>query len=533
MTSLQLSSPGLTLAAAEVDEPPTRVATGLLVPFGEPGRTNLGAGVQVLAARLPGDGRVIGINGHDRERPVSRLLSAEIREDGIHGRIRIAETPAGDVLIAEIREGIRDGLSVEMSDLTFDKDGNITDGLVEWFAHVPRGAFDSARVHQLAAALHDPNTPGEKSVTELAPAPAETTAPPAAFDYDAMAAAMLRAQATTPPAAPELQAATAPAGMSFAAVPGVRQAEGDPIAKMAELQAEVFRQQGMTRELRAALADITYTSVDLFKQPAGSIGEKLWEGAGYTRQFVQLCATKPLTSYKYKTWQWVNRPKVAAYAGDKAEIPTNTVSVEQFEKTATRVAGGWDIDRALVDFPNPEFWAEFWAAGVESYQEVTDLQAAAAIVAAARDITVDGNVPASYTALNVAQPNTAEGILKAVALGRLIMQDTPRVRKGPDYVLVSPTEYMKLIDLTNLDLPAFLALLGVEPGNFKHSTEVPAGSIIMGVKPAVTFRELGGASPIRVEALDVANGGLDKALFGYTGISHDRPGGVIEVPLAA
>jgi len=531
-TSLQLSTPGLVLAA-ETTDGPRRVAEGLLVPFGEPGRTNLGAGVQVLAARLPGDGRVIGINGHDRERPVSRLLSAEVRPDGIYGRIRIAETPAGDVLIAEIREGIRDGLSVEMSGLTFDSDGNITDGLVEWFAHVPRGAFDSARVHQLAAALHD-HTPGVEPVTELAPAPAETTAPAApAIDYDLMAQAMMRAHAATVPA-PELQAAAAvPSGMTFAAVPHARAAEGDPVRRAAELQAQVFAQQGTTPELKAALADITYSGLDLFKYPSGTLGEKLWEGAAYERQFVQLMRSAELRSYKYKSWQWVNRPKVAAYAGDKAEIPTNTVSVEEFENAATRVAGGWDIDRALADFPNPEFWAEFWAAGVESYREVTDLQAAAAIVAAARDITVDGNVPASYAGINTAPANTAEGLLKAVALGTAILEDTPRVRKGPDYIIVNTVEWLQLMDLTNLDLPAFLSLMKVSPAGFLRSGEVPAGSVIMGVRQAMTFRELGGASPIRVEALDVAHGGLDKALFGYTGISHDRPGGVIEVPLAA
>jgi hypothetical protein len=436
--------------------------------------------------------------------------------------------------MAEIREGIRDGLSVEMTDLTFDSDGNITDGLIEWFAHVPRGAYDSARVTSLAAALHDPTTPGDGSVTDLAPAPAEPTAPAApAIDYDAMAQAMLRAQAAAAPAEPVLQAATAPAGMTFAAVPGARPADTDPVGRAAQLQAQVFAQQGTTPELKAALADITYSGLDQFKYPSGTLGEKLWEGGAYVRQFVGLMRSKPLTSYKYKSWQWVTTPKVAAYAGDKAEIPTNTVSVEEFENTATRVAGGWDIDRALADFPNPEFWAEFWAAGVESYREVTDLQAAAAIVAAARDITVDANVPASYTALNASPANTAEGLLRAVALGRLILADTPRVRQAPDYILVNPAEWLGLIDLTSLDLPAFLSLLGVTPENFKHSTQVPAGSVILGVRNAMTFRELGGDSPIRVEALDVAHGGLDKALFGYTGISHDRPGGVIRVPLGA
>ena len=184
-----------------------RTAEGLLVPFGEPGRTNLGHGVKVLAARFPADGRVIGIVGHDRERPVSKLIAHEVRPDGIWGRLKVAATPAGDVLLAEIREGIRDGLSVEMADLTFDTDGNIADGLLEFVAHVPKGAFDSARVHQLAAAVHHPDTdPGADLSEPLAPAPPAAVSPPPAapaLDYAQIAQHL----------APMLTAAAAPGGL--------------------------------------------------------------------------------------------------------------------------------------------------------------------------------------------------------------------------------------------------------------------------------------------------------------------------------
>jgi hypothetical protein len=60
---------------------------------------------------------------------------------------------------------------------------------------------------------------------------------------------------------------------------------------------------------------------------------------------------------------------------------------------------------------------------------------------------------------------------------------------------------------------------------------VPAGSLIMGVRPAISFYELGGGAPIRVEALDVARAGVDSAVYGYCGTLVNRPGGVISVPL--
>jgi hypothetical protein len=53
------------------------------------------------------------------------------------------------------------------------------------------------------------------------------------------------------------------------------------------------------------------------------------------------------------------------------------------------------------------------------------------------------------------------------------------------------------------------------------------------VKPALTFYELGGGAPIRVEALDVARAGIDSAVYGYWATLLNRPGGIISVPLAA
>jgi hypothetical protein len=55
--------------------------------------------------------------------------------------------------------------------------------------------------------------------------------------------------------------------------------------------------------------------------------------------------------------------------------------------------------------------------------------------------------------------------------------------------------------------------------------------VVLGVRKAARFRELGGGSPIRVEALDVARAGIDSAVYGYTATYMTRPGGIISVPL--
>jgi hypothetical protein len=520
VTSLDLALPSGQLTAAA--DPASRTVEGILVPWGEPGRTNLGRRAVRRGALVPA-ARVIGLTGHDRERPVSRLIASEDRPEGLWGRLRIAETPAGDQLLAEIRDGIRDCLSVEASELTFDApSGDITAGVVDFVAHVPVPAYASAQVHSLTAAV-TPTPEGEPVLTE----PTPPAAPAPAFDYAALAAAL----------APQLTAAVAPAGAPVdglaLASPGLAPSAAptpdteDPIARAATLQAEIFRTSGGNPELRAALADITNTGLDLFQNPS-TVGEKLWENNDTSRPFVDMMDTSlSLTAWKGTGWQWITKPVVAAYAGDKAQIPTNTVSVDTIEWEATRVAGGWDIDRKFRDFGDTEFWTDFYSAQTDSYREVTNAQAAAAIISYALDITVDANVPAAFAGVNVAQAD----VLRAAALGTAILQRTPRVNSRPDYVIMNTADWLGLLDVTNLDLPAFLSLLGVAPGMFDHHPEVPAGEVVLGVRKAARFRELGGGSPIRVEALDVARAGIDSAVYGYTATYQTRPGGIIRVPL--
>jgi hypothetical protein len=423
VTDLALPSGQLTAAA----DPQSRTAEGILVPWGEPGRTNLGSRAVRRGALTVAD-RVIGINGHDRERPVSRLIASEDRPEGLWGRVKIAATPAGDQLIAEIRDGIRDALSIEASELTFDPDtGDITGGRVDFVAHVPVPAYASAQVHSLTAAVApDPSPNGEPVLTEPTP-----TAAPAApvIDYAALAAAL----------APQLTAAVAPAGAPTdglaLASPGLAPSAPatpdteDPIVRAATLQAEVFRTSGGTPELRAALADITNTGLDLFQNPS-TLGEKLWEGAASTaRPFVDMMDTAPLTSVEgHRLAVEDQAGTVAAYAGDKAQIPTDTVEVESIEWEADRVAGGWDIDRKFRDFGDAEFWTEFYSAQVDSYREVTNAQAATAIISYALDITVDANVP-DHVRRDQRRPGRRAA--RRGARARRSCKRTPRVNSGP------------------------------------------------------------------------------------------------------
>jgi hypothetical protein len=563
VTDLSLGHSGAYLTAAAEDAPEPRTAEGILVPWGEPGRTSLGLkSVRRGAVRFtadpvtPGQVKLVGTYGHNNEAAVSRLVAHEDRPEGLWGRLRIADTPAGDLLLREIRSGVRDGLSVELTELTLDPEdpATVTDARIDFVAHVPVGAYDSARVHALAASV---TTTGDL-VTSPAPAPAAPPAAPAApaaqdlqtLVASSVAAAMaplmaqLQVGAHVAPAAPEGPSAASLLGNAPAA-PSAR-SEEDPLREVARLSAAIHQRPG-DQQLLAALQDITASGLPLFQEGGGRLGEKLWEGTADTsRQFVDLMAQGELTAMRYYGWEWTELPEMEAWDGDKTTINGNPVALRQVPFDARRCAAGWDVDRKYKDFGDAEFWSEFYTEQVRAYRRLSNKWAAEALVAAALDVTAAGSfadagtpgpLPVDAKGLVPATgvPEGVTQILKAAAIGRVILENTPRVEQGPDYVLVNAYDWLRLTDLTTLDLPAFLALLKIDPAGFIPTTKVPRNRMVVGVRNAMKYRELPGTggkgSPIRVEALDIARGGVDSAVFGYVGISTERPGGVLSIPL--
>jgi hypothetical protein len=527
VTSLELYA---TLTAPAAATP--RVAEAQLVPYDRPGRTTAGlVRIQAGALRVVDGAPVIGLYGHRapgvEPRGVSRLVDHDDRPDGLYGRLRIAETPDGDLLLAEIRGGVREGVSVELSEVQYHhtEADLVVSARLDAVAHVPLPAYDSARVSTLAATRTDLGVPSVTDAPTLE-APAAPAAPN--LDYGQLAAAL----------APHLTAAAAPAGLptgGLSATPATPAAPAEPeatVERLVSLQAQQYASGGAST-INAALADITNSDLPIFQRPAGAIPQQLWANSGYTRRYVPLLTGRPLTSMKFGGWEFTQGPEVGDWAGDKTEVPTNEVLTREIEGTAARIAGGWDIDRKFRDFGDSAFWSAFYAAQTESYARRTDAKAAAAIIAARQSVT--GTAPvAGYTRpAGYGTPVEQADILRAVAFGTAYLEDTPLVEQGPDYVLMNTQDWLGLLDMTNLDLPAFLALMGVAPGAFQRSNLVPSGEVILGVRRSLEWYELPGAAPIRVEALDVARGGIDSAVYGYWGTLNVRPGGIISVPLAA
>lgn len=528
----------LTAAAAPV-ELDDRTVSGLVLPYGAEhvGHTSVGP-VWTLPGRIavPDDLSRVKLMDYHQTPAVAIGYCTALREtpEGLRASFHVAATPAGDAALTEIREHVRDGLSVELG--AIDVQGTeLVAGYLLGVALVPIPAWENARHDGLAAARaegtqqEDGMTPEQRArlaellamnsrtaeeegeyldlVRLLATSQDPADATDTSAEQPALAAARLEAATARLEA---MYAAQQPAQVPAGAPGGGRAPQQRDVRELYAAMARVLT--GTSRpELEAALQDITSTA-NIWTTQTGYDGQ-LWDGLEYTRRYVDLVTTgEQLRSYKGTGWRWVTKPAVADYAGDKAAVPSNLPETEATEWNAARLAGAHDIDRKYFDFGDTEFIAAYYKAMTESYAMQSDDKVRAFVLAMA----------AANTA--VAGATTIWGA--AIRAANAVMDATGGVQ--PDYFLVSQADMISLADGTTADsapVPELLDVFGVSSDKFRITPGVAAGTVVGGIKQAARFRELG-SSPIRVETINIVNGGIDGGVFGYYALEAVADGGV-------
>lgn len=536
-------SPELCAAKADAEG---RTVEGIVVPYGPIGYTNIGpVRIRAGALRLPAELSAIKLVDEHQSppKPIGHAIAAEDRPEGMWMRFRIGTTVLAANALTEALDKLRDAFSVELSNITHTDTTipEVTAAYLPAVAFVTVPAFDTARVSSVAASLAAaPSTTTPEGTTQMTDEQrarlAELRAKDTITAEEATELAMLAvAEHTadqTPAEAPAADASQAAALAASHVTPSPARLPGGLQAPAAQVQAgrhsinELFAAQarvfgGTSRpELEAALSNITSTA-NIWTQPDSYAGE-LWSGVAYSRRYVGLMNHARLTARKMQGWRWVVRPQVDDYAGDKTAVPSNQPTTEAVEVTAARLAGAHDIDRAEVDFGNTEFIASYYRAMTESYAVKSDRKARAALVAA-------GNANVSATA--------ATGLWDALLVARMDLteyEDDDFMAGEPDFYMVNPADLRAVLGTTAQNAPAYLGDLGISVDKLMPTAAVPAKSVIAGVKNAQTFYELGTDSvdnptPIRVEAINIANGGVDGGVFGYWANLRHHDKGTVRV----
>ena len=527
----------------------TRIISGLVLPWDTPGGTNRGRIVFPRGSlTLPKDIRRVKLfrdhTGTRDHAPVGYALTAEDRHNGLYMSFAVADTDDAAAALADIRNGLRDAFSIEATAVRMDG-ATVTTSLLSAVALVSVPAYADARVE--ASLDPQPSPEGtlamtrEQLIASLLASGLDQTAAEAAADriladsantgdnteQPADGAAAVEgtgsgngapSPAATSPApgtspAPAPVSSTVAASLRPAVVPTFTATAPRRRVTVADAARAVLAVQTGSAgdDVQAALADVTNSAM-VEGTPAQWIGE-LWSGVTYKRRIVPLLGSRELTSWRIQGFKWTTKPAVAAYSGDKAEIPTNQPVIAPYESEATRWAGGHDLDRKFYDFKDTAFLESYWRAMAESYARVTDAAAGTFVVANA-----------------TAQSTTGENLFEAIAIADAAVDQALNTTAG--FYLANTADRLALLKISNLDAPAYLSTFGIDPSKIVWTSTVPAGTIVAGASPAVTHHELPG-SPLRVEAEHLSHGGRDAALFGYTALTVDNPDGLVKVTFAA
>lgn len=541
MTDVLTIDAGTLTASAE-----DRTVTGLLVPYGEECRSNLGRfSVGSGAFSIPADHSVMGFNReHAREDVLGRATSVRETPEGIVATFSVARTPEGDQALADVAAGRMKHLSAEVADVAI-RAGKAVGGRLFGGALVKTPAFPSATLLAAAEDVGD-----ESAATKAEP---ETTETKTSEEFtDESGKTWLRTTVTTTVrdgdtttittketiTEPETPAEEEPP-VGNATVPGTLTAAAKTERKQpskfefftllaahdaGQLPPDQLAQ--LTRDAQAttmfgALSDIKYDGtggVTTGLQQPQWIGE-VWAGNDYVQKYVPLFEHADLNSLKFVGYQWDVKPKGGDWAGNKSDVPSNVPKFKAVEATASRYAMAHDIARELQDlkvFGDFSFFDAYAKAGAEDYAKWVDGKVIAA--AKAQAVTAKADNP-SGLAVGAAMSALVDGAAAVIA-----------ANATPTFALVELSYWKQIAKTPSKDVLGYLnAQLGLtsEAGSLDSFRLIPtkdlaAGNVLVGAQKAITVRELPGV-PIRMDALDVARGGLDKGLFGYAGVQVNKP----------
>jgi len=470
---------------------------------------------------------------------------------------KYANTEAGRKAFEEGRSGARASLSAEVAKVRI-KDGKALPGAVLFAAaQVEKPAFqgatllaaedteveepadaapettDAAHLEVTAEVLPEDvtvTTPeGESSVYKPEPTPAEE---PSTENTGEFAMTNESGAGATVPATLLANQPAAPKEVDL----------GTVFSSMAAVKSGMSNQTADAETFLGALSDIKVeasggltTAASGVLQPAW-VG-KLWQGKRYERKFLDL------GTHLYGGIQLGGRKGfvldqgtalVTAWSGNKTEIGSGTASTSVKSSTLRKYGYAADVAREWYDLEGgADVLQAFFEGVVDSYAKITDEDALADIIA-----LIDTGKAGYAQALDT-YPDEYPDALGALIQAIEAVQDAG---DDPTFALVNPVAWKQLIYTPKDLIPEFVSFdfttggEGVADGKVRvrkatltgmksSSTKVTdqtKPAVIAGSSRGIEFREQG-TTPIQIDALDIAKGGIDKAVVGYMETFVVRP----------
>jgi HK97 family phage prohead protease/HK97 family phage major capsid protein len=405
-----------------------RELTGVIVPFGQVGHTNMGDVVFQQGSLKIGEGIKL-FTEHDMTRPIGKLSRYEEDDKGIVGTFKIARTNAGDDALAEAQEGLRTGFSVgAMIDdyVTKGEQVIVNEATLREVSHVTFPAFgEYAQITEVAASA-DTSQPTESEETivsnEVTPEVVEEVAAEVA--------------------APAVEA------QERNARPAIFTAPRSPIvSKGSYLEHNIRAALGNEDSRQYVMAADTTSNNSAFI-PTPQSQEVINGIANADRGFIDALsrATLPASGMSFEIPKITTAPTVAQ--ADEAAALSETDTASSFVSVAVKKFGGQQtLSVELLDRSSPVFFDELVRQMEFAYAKATDAY-------------VMGEVANTGTLNATAADEDREGLLEYVssAAAAVYSASLGFARN----IVVSPQQWGKIMSYNEAGRPIYTA---TQPSN--------------------------------------------------------------------
>lgn len=558
MTTIQIDAG--TLQASDTD----RIVTGLLVPYGEACRSNLGQfTVAPGAFQVPADLAGMSLNvEHQRENVIGQPLSVRDTDQGLVATFSIARTSEGDQALEDIRAGRRKSLSAEVADVVI-RAGRAVGGRLFAAALVAKPAFPSATLLASAPDTGDVTLTlwADTAPTTLAAQEVASTEDQGTYtdengntwvrveksttevvvdDSGTQTTTTTTVVEETPEselAADNTQQEEAPVATNTLAAKVANTETIEVNERPTLLASQVFQLIAEARTggddavstLKAALTDVKISGTGA-AAGTGVIRDEwvgqMWQGRTYDRKFINLgrLGTQITAGGKsgFKAFRGTAASPAdalgATWSGNKTEVSSGTIHTTKHSSTLRKWAFGADIAREFFDLPGgAEVIEAMVRLVIEDYAIWSDESALADIITAA-------GTPVAPT---TSAPTEYSDSLAMLIQGILAVR---RAKDTPSFAIVNETAYEELLYTPKDLIPEFVTfdfntegtgsadagkLVVVEaPDSAFTAVDADTPALIVGAQNGIEFDELG-STPIVIDAVEIAKGGIDRGVYGY------------------
>ncbi|WP_417561866.1 hypothetical protein [Microbacterium sp.] len=536
-------------------------ATGLLIPFGVAARSNLGTFTfKAGDVLIPEDTTGMSLNiEHRREDVVGGFTRVWEQEQGVMASFAFAASDAGRAAFTDAKNGKRKNLSAEVAGVRIQDGAALPGARLFAGAVCEHPAFEGATL--LAAADTETSTSSSvysneftdengvkwrrveesttTTTTTVEPVENTTEADPAE-DTEEEGATM--AATTTTPG--QQTAGTTPAAgtlLAGATLPTVDDAHqpvdlGTVFAAMASIKSGTGDIDAATT-LLAALSDIKPSGLSDGVTPASWVG-RLWQGRRYQRRWIDalthLYGGITLGGRKgFKLDQ--GTALVAKWSGEKSAIGSGTASTSAVGSSRQAYGYAADFAREWWDLDGgAEVIQAFFDGVVDSYAKITDTDALTAVFDAASKTAAALDRLVAPDVISEVGGRTFPDAMGALIQGIEAIEDAD---DSATFAFVNPVAWKQLVYTPKDMIPEYVQFqinageggtadgkVGVRraPSSAFVGLDATKPQTIVGARSAIEFREQG-QTPIQIDALDIAKGGVDRAVIGYLETFVVRP----------